>query len=235
MRGDPQVLLPILHSLFLESSPLLAHYFASRNYKLVACKDSKFIETIYRIARDEFNYRPSLTQPQFFALGFAERKIIMLLDLIDRCTALTQDLQRQQKLYSSGSPAAEQDYLALSSPIPTHDHDETFELLYEPSYIQHEWREEMPRAPSPPVQEAVFSDSPDPLVLEQQDPSQLDILLETQPQRFEELSLDDDEESCVIIQPKETIAETSSFPEDCMNVMNKILEKQDGICMVFLC
>ncbi|VDP34485.1 unnamed protein product [Schistosoma margrebowiei] len=39
--------------------------------------DSRFMEVLYRILRDVFSYRPSITMAQFFVTGFAERKIEM--------------------------------------------------------------------------------------------------------------------------------------------------------------
>lgn len=232
-RGDPQVFLPILHSLFLESSPILAHYLASRSFNLTAQKDSKFLETIYKILRDEFNYRPSLTQPQFFSIGFAERKIIFTLDIIELCTNLTKNLLREQKRYGgSGPEPVISEEIASPPPLPLDDPEEMSLLLYEPSYIQHEWKDEVPRPPSPIIKDSLPSLAP--VELEEEPEREY---IQAQPNNVEEIQVEEEysfEEPIMTLEPKETVADPlpSAFEEECLMTMNRILERQDAMCSV---
>ena len=77
-QGIPKAFLPIVHHVFLDYSILLAQYFASKEYDLYGKTDLRFMETVYKVLRDEFGYKPQLTREQFLAIGFAERKIILL-------------------------------------------------------------------------------------------------------------------------------------------------------------
>ncbi len=47
--------------------------------------------------RDEFSYKPKITKEQFFAKGFAERKCLLVMDIIRLCRNLHADLARQNK------------------------------------------------------------------------------------------------------------------------------------------
>ena len=55
------------------------------------------MEGAYRVARNEFSYRPSLTLEQFLKPGYAERKIIFLCDLTKLCKRKHSELERLQK------------------------------------------------------------------------------------------------------------------------------------------
>ena len=77
-QGIPKAFLPIVHHVFLDYSISLAQYFASKEYEFYGKTDSRFMETVYKVLRDEFGYKPQLTREQFLTIGFAERKIIFL-------------------------------------------------------------------------------------------------------------------------------------------------------------
>ncbi len=46
--------------------------------------------------RNEFNYRPALNLSQFFTVGFAERKLILVCDLIKLCKRKHNELSKQR-------------------------------------------------------------------------------------------------------------------------------------------
>lgn len=102
-KGDPESFLPLFHFILLDALPLLADYFASKGYNLYGKKDSRFIECVYKLLRDEFTYKPAITKEQFFSLGFSERKIILTCDIIDMCIELNKKLIRvdYNKSYTS--------------------------------------------------------------------------------------------------------------------------------------
>lgn len=85
VHGIPSAFLPIMHHVFLDYSHDLASYFSNKNYELYASTDLRFMESIYKILMQEFSYKPNLTKEQFLALGFAERKIILLTKLVQFC------------------------------------------------------------------------------------------------------------------------------------------------------
>jgi Centrosomal spindle body, CEP44 len=55
--------------------------------------------------RDEFSYKPKITKEQFFAKGFAERKCLMIMDVIKFCKTLHKDLSRNFKSSAASSVA----------------------------------------------------------------------------------------------------------------------------------
>ncbi|KAI8905328.1 Centrosomal spindle body, CEP44-domain-containing protein [Powellomyces hirtus] len=95
-KGDPTAFLPIIHFILLDFSHVLARHFASKGYELYGKKDARFIESTYRLLRDEFGYRPQLTKEQFFNIGFAERKLIFIGDLIRMAKTLHGNLTRHR-------------------------------------------------------------------------------------------------------------------------------------------
>ena len=81
-QGIPKAFLPALHHVFLDYSISLAQYFSSKEYELYGKTDLRFLETVYKVLRDEFGYKPHVTKEQFLTIGFAERKIISLCDIL---------------------------------------------------------------------------------------------------------------------------------------------------------
>ena len=94
--GDPTPFLPLLHFILLGFSKSVAHWLAELGYELYAKSDLRFVETVYRLARQELNYRHSLTCKQFFkATGFAERKVLFVFDLLLLIKKKHTELQRE--------------------------------------------------------------------------------------------------------------------------------------------
>ncbi|KAH6569426.1 hypothetical protein BASA50_000666 [Batrachochytrium salamandrivorans] len=101
-RGDPDVFLPIVHHALLDYSGVLARYFADSSYDLYGKKDSRFMEAVYSLLRDEFNYKPAISREQFFSMGFAERKLIFVCDIGRMCRELVSSLRRHSRPASDG-------------------------------------------------------------------------------------------------------------------------------------
>lgn len=91
-QGIPKTFLPLLHHVFLDYSIPLAQYFSSKEYDLFGKTDLRFLETVYKILRDEFGYKPQVTKEQFLAIGYAERKIMTV------CTILKLLKEKHNKL-----------------------------------------------------------------------------------------------------------------------------------------
>lgn len=81
-QGVPKAFLPVVHHVFLDYSISLAHYFANKEYDLYGKTDLRFMEAVYKVLRDEFGYKPQITKEQFLTIGFAERKILSLCEIL---------------------------------------------------------------------------------------------------------------------------------------------------------
>ena len=81
-QGIPKAFLPVVHHVFLDYSISLAQYFANKEYDLYGKTDSRFMEAVYKVLRDEFGYKPQITKEQFLTIGFAERKILSLCEIL---------------------------------------------------------------------------------------------------------------------------------------------------------
>lgn len=90
-QGTPRCFLPILHYIFLDYSVDLTEFFA-KDYELYGKTDLRFVETVYKVLRDVFHYKPPLTREKFLSIGYAERKIIELCDILKRCREKSAEL-----------------------------------------------------------------------------------------------------------------------------------------------
>ncbi|KAJ3384055.1 Centrosomal protein of 44 kDa [Entophlyctis sp. JEL0112] len=105
LAGNPTAFLPLIHFVLLDSSDSavvggevsIPQYFASRNHVLYAKRDGRFIDSVYKLLRDEFNYKPVLSRDQFFSNGFAERKMQFVIDVVRMVRNLRVDLGRRAK------------------------------------------------------------------------------------------------------------------------------------------
>lgn len=82
-EGHPSTSLPIIHFCLLGFSKLVAEHLTEQGHDLYMKNDYSFMETVFKILRQHFNYRPVLTIGQFLSIGYAERKILMCLDVIN--------------------------------------------------------------------------------------------------------------------------------------------------------
>ena len=95
ISGETKSHLPILSQALNSYSLPLSKYLHSKGYELFGKTDSRFLEVVYRMLRDEFNYRPKITRLQFLAdSSFIERKILFTFDLLKLCQSKHRDLQR---------------------------------------------------------------------------------------------------------------------------------------------
>mmetsp|Transcript_4284 Transcript_4284/g.9266 ORF Transcript_4284/g.9266 Transcript_4284/m.9266 type:complete len:945 (+) Transcript_4284:602-3436(+) len=113
-RGEPIGFLPLLHKVLLDNSLLIARFLSEQGYQLYHISDRPFLEGVFRVVRNEFSYKPSLTLDQFLSSGFAERKIIFVCDVIKLCRRKAEELARLQK--ASGKTRPLQDPSLESTP-----------------------------------------------------------------------------------------------------------------------
>lgn len=120
-KGDPSSFLPLIHYTLLDFSTILASHFTSKSYKLAGKKDSRFLEGVYTLLRDEFHYKPVLSRDQFLSMGFAERKLLFLQDVIRMCRQLNRNLSRGKKGVASSLSSKKAQASLPPSSIDSHD------------------------------------------------------------------------------------------------------------------
>ncbi|ETE62362.1 Centrosomal protein of 44 kDa, partial [Ophiophagus hannah] len=81
-KGDPSVYLPIISYCFTSFSTYIAELVMESGMELTAKNDSRFVDAMYKLLRDQFQYKPVLSKQQFLQYGFAERKIQIVCDII---------------------------------------------------------------------------------------------------------------------------------------------------------
>ena len=64
-------MLPLLHHCLLGYSKSLAAAIFSKGYELQGKTDHRFVELAFKVLREVFGYRPSLTPTQFLQGGYA--------------------------------------------------------------------------------------------------------------------------------------------------------------------
>ncbi|XP_075842912.1 centrosomal protein of 44 kDa isoform X2 [Microtus pennsylvanicus] len=83
MRGDTAASLPIISYSLTSYSPYVAELLMESNIELIAKNDVRFTDTVYKLLRDQFDYKPILTKKQFIQSGFAEWKIQIVCDVLN--------------------------------------------------------------------------------------------------------------------------------------------------------
>ncbi|KAF1395669.1 hypothetical protein PFLUV_G00014010 [Perca fluviatilis] len=82
-KGDPSAFLPIVSFTFTSFSPPFAKQLLEAGLELTGKTDLRFTDTLYKVLRDIFHYKPILTKQQFLQWGFSLRKISVICDIIN--------------------------------------------------------------------------------------------------------------------------------------------------------
>ncbi|XP_029293024.1 centrosomal protein of 44 kDa isoform X2 [Cottoperca gobio] len=82
-KGDPSAFLPIVSFTLTSFSPPFAKQLIEAGLELTGKTDLRFTDTLYKVLRDIFHYKPILTKQQFLQWGFSLRKISVVCDIID--------------------------------------------------------------------------------------------------------------------------------------------------------
>ncbi|XP_076150123.1 centrosomal protein of 44 kDa [Alosa pseudoharengus] len=98
-RGDPACCLPIVSHALVSYSPYLAEHLMGFSVELTGATDLRFVESVYKVLRDLFSYKPRLTKQQFLQFGFAERKVSLVCDIINFA------IQKHKELAKAHKPA----------------------------------------------------------------------------------------------------------------------------------
>ncbi|KFV60309.1 Centrosomal protein of 44 kDa [Gavia stellata] len=98
VKGDPAAFLPIISYSFTSFSTYIAELLVKCDVELTAKSDLRFIEAIYKLLRDQFQYKPILTKQQFLQFGFAERKMQIVCDIINCVVKKHKELSNSNKV-----------------------------------------------------------------------------------------------------------------------------------------
>ncbi|XP_068582750.1 centrosomal protein of 44 kDa isoform X3 [Cebidichthys violaceus] len=82
-KGDPSAFLPIVSFTLTSFSPPFAKQLMEAGLELTGKTDLRFTDTLYKVLRDIFHYKPILTKQQFLQCGFSQRKISVICDIIN--------------------------------------------------------------------------------------------------------------------------------------------------------
>ncbi|XP_052457017.1 centrosomal protein of 44 kDa isoform X4 [Carassius gibelio] len=100
--GDPSACLPVVSFAFTSFSPSLTEHLVDYGVELTGMNDLRFIENVYKVLREVFSYKPLLTKQQFLQFGFAERKVLILCDIIGLVLNKHKELTKESKHVSKG-------------------------------------------------------------------------------------------------------------------------------------
>jgi hypothetical protein len=95
--GDVAELLRVLHFVLLDSSRAVAQFLVERGYDLSGKTDARFVESAFRLLRDEFRCFPSLTPAQFLCPQFVARRLTIVADAAAAVAQKKQELQRRKR------------------------------------------------------------------------------------------------------------------------------------------
>ncbi|GLI64159.1 hypothetical protein VaNZ11_007344 [Volvox africanus] len=96
--GDPVALLQLFNFTLLKFSRHVARFIVRHGFELAGKTDQRFVESCFKLFRDVLNVRTVLTPAQFFEHGYAERKVLLLCDVIAVCKKLHNEEVRQERL-----------------------------------------------------------------------------------------------------------------------------------------
>ncbi|XP_030284130.1 centrosomal protein of 44 kDa isoform X2 [Sparus aurata] len=97
--GDASAFLPILSFTLISFSPPLAEQLTVTGLELTCKTDLRFTDTLYKVLRDVFNYKPILTKQQFLQRGFSQRKISVMCDVINLVLQKHNQLMKTQQQF----------------------------------------------------------------------------------------------------------------------------------------
>ncbi|XP_043969420.1 centrosomal protein of 44 kDa isoform X2 [Gambusia affinis] len=98
-KGDPSSFLPIVSFTLTTFSPPFAEQLVAAGLELSGKTDLRFTDTLYKVLRDIFHYKPILTKEQFLQWGFSQRKISFICDIINLVLQRHKQLRKPKVRY----------------------------------------------------------------------------------------------------------------------------------------
>ncbi|XP_072371870.1 centrosomal protein of 44 kDa isoform X2 [Scyliorhinus torazame] len=97
-KGDAAAFLPIISYAFTSYSTYVTEQLLGSGVELTGKNDSRFLDAVYKLLRDQFQYKPLLLKEQFLHYGFAERKMQLSCDIINIVTKRHKELSSLNKI-----------------------------------------------------------------------------------------------------------------------------------------
>ncbi|MEQ2253987.1 hypothetical protein ILYODFUR_038249 [Ilyodon furcidens] len=97
-KGDPSTFLPIVSFTLTSFSPPFAEQLVAAGLEMTSKTDLRFTDTLYKVLRDIFHYKPILTKQQFLQWGFSQRKISFICDIINLVLQRHKQLNKVKQL-----------------------------------------------------------------------------------------------------------------------------------------
>ncbi|XP_060698966.1 centrosomal protein of 44 kDa isoform X2 [Hemiscyllium ocellatum] len=97
-KGDPAAFLPIISYAFTSYSTYVTEQLLTSGVELTGKNDSRFLDAVYKVLRDQFQYKPLLLKDQFLHYGFAERKMQLSCDIINLVMKRHKELSSLNKM-----------------------------------------------------------------------------------------------------------------------------------------
>lgn len=114
--GSPREYLKFYHYLFMDYSPVIAQEILTKhNMELNSKNDKAFIDGVYKLMRDMFDYVPKLTRDHFFSTGYSQVKANMTCEII----AHIQSKLKSQQASNSCLASVSSSYSSLPRNIKT--------------------------------------------------------------------------------------------------------------------
>lgn len=121
-NGQPKEFLKLYQYLFCEYSPVIsAEVTGKHQVELAGKEDKPFMECVYRLIRDMFDYVPKLTRDQFFTTSYAQAKATMAIEIIDLVQKKLKTPQPAGSSSSSSSAAVSVSVASSALLSSTHD------------------------------------------------------------------------------------------------------------------
>lgn len=103
--GSPREYLKFYHYLFLDYSPQLAHEILTKhNMELNSKNDKAFVDGVYKLMRDMFDYVPKLTRDHFFSTGYSQVKANMTCEIVSHIQSKLKSQQPSSSCLASSNP-----------------------------------------------------------------------------------------------------------------------------------
>lgn len=115
-EGHPMQFLAVLKYALQSYSTDVADFIAEHDYDLTGPANSAYVETVYQLLRELLDYRPILSFTQFLKQGYAERKILMVLDVTKLVAELHETLVRASFPVSRATTPSPQPTILKRSP-----------------------------------------------------------------------------------------------------------------------
>uniref|UniRef100_A0A8C5LM31 Centrosomal protein of 44 kDa n=1 Tax=Jaculus jaculus TaxID=51337 RepID=A0A8C5LM31_JACJA len=100
IKGDTAASLPIISYSLTSYSPYVTELLMDSNIELIAKNDLRFTDAVYKLLRDQFDYKPILSKKQFIQCGFAEWKIQIVCDVLNCVVKKHKELTGSEKVPS---------------------------------------------------------------------------------------------------------------------------------------